>query len=151
MYTLYSKKGNYFVETDDPLESSSVVVRAKDGLLERMRDDETTDVQRIKRSIEKWEFIAALIAFGIRVYSDGGIETCALCLAYNQLDQDWDCTGCPVYEDSGERHCQGTPYEDFVETSCVKTDERLSLANQEVGFLQGVLSTAEVAAIEAPF
>lgn len=60
------------------------------------------DGPRLLRAIKHWERIAN----GSK--NDAPIpEQCALCQKY------WDkrdCEGCPIYEDTGEKHCVGTPY-----------------------------------------
>jgi hypothetical protein len=137
MYKLYSKNGNYYVEVEALEEKPSVSIRVKDGVQEKMVDDETTDKQRIKRSIEKWEFIACLYAFGISVWQDGGRTTCALCMKYDPWVH--DCVGCPISSFTGRKGCSDTPYEQFIDVANDAAWTRLLRASEEVEFLKSLL------------
>ena len=148
MYQLTSSKGNYYVEMERPDPAPSVEVLVKDGVEEIMVSDATSDKKRIKRSLEKWEFIVNLLAFRIKIWQDGGRKTCALCMKYDPIMH--DCEGCPIYIRTGRRGCQGTPYEDFIEASSSAIPDRLACARREVDFLQSLLPIPGID-LESPF
>lgn len=56
-------------------------------------------------TLYKWERIIA----GKKV--DYAKNDCALCKKYFR----YACYGCPVFIDTGKRHCLGTPYDAWVE------------------------------------
>ena len=68
----------------------------------------------LKESIGKWEGIVA----GVK--SDEGAENCSLCFRFNNGSNQPRCTlngeKCPVYKVTGKPLCEGSPYEDWIES-----------------------------------
>ena len=100
-------------------------------------------IKALKGSIKKWERIAAGEG------EDGGWHDCDLCLySYNQHGF-LSCTDCPVYADTGEWACRGTPqeeweqhYDDMHPTESkrkVHCPECKRWAEAEVGYLKSLL------------
>lgn len=58
----------------------------------------------LQGSVEKWRKIIAGTG------SDEGTDNCPLC----HLFYKHNCYGCHVYEASGEKYCNNTPYEDWI-------------------------------------
>jgi hypothetical protein len=98
-------------------------------------------LKALKGSIKKWEGIVS--GKGI----DKGSENCPLCkLFYSGIDY---CSLCPIYQKTGDEHCQNTPYIAWVdhlesEHNCVEdlsiqcpTCKRL--AEKELKFLKSLL------------
>lgn len=65
-------------------------------------------LKALKGSIKKWEGIVA----GVGV--DTGWRNCPLCTEFHKDDS---CDGCPVKAATGEDMCDGSPYEDWVEST----------------------------------
>lgn len=57
--------------------------------------------EALEKSIAKWESIVEGTGM------DAARENCALCELFNTGN---GCDGCPVYENTGENYCEGTPY-----------------------------------------
>jgi len=55
----------------------------------------------IKGSIDNWDSIAA--------GKEGAKRSCPLCVLYGMCSR-----GCPIYMKTGEEHCRGTPYRDYI-------------------------------------
>lgn len=99
---------------------------------------DTTTQTALDLSIAKWEKLAQ----GEGEYPTR--DNCPLCALFNSGDydeKDSACIGCPVYAKTGERFCQGTPYENYV-------DDRIQgdtpeTAAQEVEFLKSLRPKAE--------
>jgi hypothetical protein len=85
--------------------------------------------QAWRKSLEKWY----LLMNG--EYVPQVLVGCGLCNLYYKLAPG-SCEGCPVYEDTEERNCFGTPYVDWEEGSNEDgiTDKR-ELAALEYGYL----------------
>ena len=62
-------------------------------------------VKALRGSIKKWERIV------LGTGEDLGHDNCPLCKEYCRES---GCDGCPVAEDTGERFCDGSPYEDWI-------------------------------------
>src|SRR5262245_65088865 len=95
---------------------------------------DTKALAALKKSIRKWEQIVAG-----RAYSKGP-ENCPLCKLFwipipggvGGLAPE-SCIGCPVYEDTGEPGCIGTPYEDY------ENDNTQENAEAELEYLRSLL------------
>lgn len=97
---------------------------------------------------ETREALLASIAHWERIKK--GVDTawrshdCALCLLFNNTDEESTCEGCPVYDATGQIYCRDTPYCAFVRYvnahpfgANKKTFEELAQA--EVDFLKSLL------------
>lgn len=67
--------------------------------------DVLDDVRPVLLSVAKW-----YVMVKEDLEFDGASSTCALCLAHLVGDK---CYGCPIFEDTGQHLCKGTPYEYF--------------------------------------
>ncbi len=73
--------------------------------------DERT-LEALKGSIAKWEAIVA------GTDADRGTANCPLCKLFADTASIGDaCNGCPVKEKTGERGCNGTPYERWTDAT----------------------------------
>ena len=92
-------------------------------------------LKALKGSIEKWEDIVAGTGH------DDGAENCPLC----QLFIRNECVGCPVFEKTRMRECQGTPYQrwvrylGFAPTWTAGTLRQKAAAKAELKFLKSLL------------
>jgi len=68
-------------------------------------------------SVEKHEFVLSEVEAGNEVCDDGRLNTCALCHRAGITGKShWvlaNCNACIIYKKTGERGCDGTPYEDI--------------------------------------
>jgi len=94
-------------------------------------------------SLRKWVVLAASLeclakwlgpAQLIHLH-DGGWDTCALCMRY-AFAQDAHCSLCPIFAETGERLCSGTPYADWRGLGSAPIGELQAVADREVVFLQ---------------
>lgn len=93
-------------------------------------------ITALRGSIAKWEGIVAGTA------SDGGTDNCSLCQLFHsdffsedELDEGERecCLGCPVFNVTGKRGCQGTPYDDYSDKGTLEN------AQAELDFLKSLL------------
>jgi len=95
-------------------------------------------LKALRGSIAKWERVVSTGASGTS-YAD-----CALCALF------WaaDCIGCPVSQRTGESHCDGSPFEDYMSERHelrLGSKERTSdpavkeAAERELAFLKSLL------------
>jgi hypothetical protein len=70
-------------------------------------------LEALQASIEKWERNA--VAERSSEYATHWTQ-CPLCLLFNHdvVPNDQRCRKCPVYERTGQRFCEDSPYEDAV-------------------------------------
>lgn len=94
---------------------------------------ELTKEQALEMSIQKWASIEKFIKQGKRVFNDRGPRTCALCGLY----RDADCEGCPVEERTGQKCCDGTPYEELGYKMFSHPME-LEMVSEELEFLKSL-------------
>jgi hypothetical protein len=91
-------------------------------------DDET--LTALRGSIAKWEGIVA----GTDV--DRGASNCPLCQLFRpQGAYNSPCRGCPVYQDTGLKGCEGTPYDHYNSDG----EGAKALAQAEVDYLKSLL------------
>jgi hypothetical protein len=92
----------------------------------------------LKGSIKKWEDIVN------GTDTDKGSKNCPLCAIFYKLY----CDGCPVSEASGNKRCDNTPYEDWINYNdtiskrtpfYAKTTEEKAMAQDELDFLKSLL------------
>lgn len=105
-------------------------------------------LEALKASIAKWEKNAK--AKTSADYSTHWSD-CPLCLMFNGDDiraTDDRCIGCPVYEKSGAKWCEETPFYEAVRAkdnwhvrSKFDTDKAREAARAEVTFLKSLLPT----------
>jgi len=90
-----------------------------------------TNEQLLEKSIEKWQFIVDHMKEHSKIVgpNDNGCVTCACCMKYFWKD---DCKGCPIYEFTGWRHCEFTPYGEYL------TNRTIQNARKELNFLKKV-------------
>lgn len=71
--------------------------------------------QALEESIEKWE-INTTLSFGER---RTGRRDCPLCTMFANINDlsTKHCKKCPVYQRTGERYCDGSPYEELAVVS----------------------------------
>jgi len=95
-------------------------------------------LKALKKSIRKWEKIVAGEG------EDRGCDNCALC----KLFAEYECAGCPVYVETGETSCQGTPFHEWARhheekhltgVLKIKCPECKELAQKELEFLKSLL------------
>lgn len=87
----------------------------------------------LKSSIRHWE----RLLIGADTYMGPGY--CRLCKIFNE--RHW-CAGCPVYEKTGKRWCEGTPYLKASEAhrqGQAATRKELPLIFDELRFLRSLL------------
>jgi hypothetical protein len=66
-------------------------------------------LEALKGSIKKWEGIA------YEGKKNLASEDCPLCWLFNHYPNAIrDCKGCPIYNETGQSACQGTPYMDYI-------------------------------------
>lgn len=96
--------------------------------------------QALQKSIQKWQSIVDGVG------TDKGSRNCALCQRYLA----GNCRGCPVFQQTGEISCKGTPHEewashqflahfekdDFGKIYCPECER---LARVELEFLKGLV------------
>src|ERR1700687_4713999 len=81
----------------------------------------------LRESIKKWQAIVLFLEnnkkneFGFGERGPGvGEGECALCHIYNSNPSHYensnDCVGCPVYEKTGQKYCEGTSYETYMDS-----------------------------------
>jgi hypothetical protein len=102
--------------------------------------DEVTK-KALEESIAKWEQNVEYAKISEFDKIQISWKDCPLCsLYYNQED---NCVGCPVYNNTGRRRCLNTPYHDVV--SYIKTTRTCSAhiitkaCQAEVDFLKSLL------------
>jgi hypothetical protein len=113
---------------------------------ERRLNLSTTNQQLGKRVLEHWERLAACQS--VEQVGEEGINSgaCAFCHKYYN---NGSCVGCPVYRDTGQTDCEGTPFVDiWPEFYGVKTGqtEFSSLHDAilvELDYLKGVIGRLE--------
>lgn len=92
----------------------------------------------LQDSIAKWEFISKLDLVELDHLLNGGLTTCALCMKYHEYyePEPGGCIGCPVYQRTNLRGCDGTPYHYFVESSFPHNKRRYAI--EELEFLKSL-------------
>jgi hypothetical protein len=91
--------------------------------------------QALLGSIDKWEKIV------LGTIADKGHKNCPLCKKFNNDLSSPDrpaCEGCPIFEDTGKKHCTGTPY-DRWERDSIRSEDKNGLVHQG---LPGALEAA---------
>jgi hypothetical protein len=99
----------------------------------------------LEGSITKWE--AIVDGTGV----DRGSGNCPLCQEF--LDGpgttlSTECVGCPVAQNTGQKHCEGTPYRDWwhYTAGVAYPDEKaLAFAQAEVDYLKSLLPPPKAA------
>lgn len=101
-------------------------------------------LRALKGSIKKWENIIT----GVGV--DLGPTNCALCRQFNVYDERQDtvdCTGCPVFDHTGQHGCHGTPYDEWSDHDFIRVrddlPESLRIAKDELKFLKSLLPNSQ--------
>lgn len=92
----------------------------------------------LKDSIAHWERMVANPAGPDRPSA----KQCALCGLFNPSGQPAknNCLGCPVYEKTGQKYCEGTPYDDAAFARATLDWEELRYhALEELTFLRSLL------------
>jgi len=92
-------------------------------------------LEALQGSIAKWEAIVAGTG------EDDGSFNCPLCHRFaNNRSQGQQCLGCPVMQATGEKHCYGSPYHDYVHAEEEEDKEAMAkCAQAEVDFLKSLL------------
>lgn len=97
----------------------------------------------LKGSIAKWEAIIA------GTDADMGSRNCPLCKVF--FYRSTPCLGCPVYRETGEPYCEGSPYDRWIrltddeaenESGCLRraeTKSQKAAARAELRFLKSLL------------
>lgn len=100
--------------------------------------EERSDVELLNYSIAKWRFVVDELNKGTHL-SDGGSRSCALCMKYiHGRNVRVYCHGCPIYKNTGEKHCNATPYgryAAFRSNRFIKIEETASHAEDMLSFL----------------
>ena len=82
-------------------------------------------------SIEKWQKIVDGTG------EDKGSDNCPLCQEFRYR---YRCHGCPVFSQTGQIGCRGTPYDDYESAEDNHdTDGRRAVAKAELAFLKCLL------------
>lgn len=98
-----------------------------------------TALTALQGAIAKWELMATDDETAI---AKGRAIKCQLCVLFNPpaSTQPDDCVGCPIYAETGQKYCDGTPYNEWADAN---TDEdyerRQAAAGNEVEFLKSLL------------
>ena len=108
-----------------------------------MKRRHKTVVKALRLSIVKWKGIAG------GTQEDRGLHNCPLCKLFNNpsIPKQSKCHGCPVWVETGQRFCNGTPYQiwdNFFRDSGLTarrtiTEDTLKLAQSEIMFLKSLL------------
>jgi hypothetical protein len=95
--------------------------------------DERT-LTALKGSIAAWESRAE------GNYLRADYKNCPLCHLFNSeaLAVETDCVGCPVYMETEEKYCDGTPCEQYFDNEAA-----VAVAEREVEFLKSLLPEAQ--------
>lgn len=95
----------------------------------------------LRASIAHWEDVVK-----DPVNANVGRSTCALCMMFNSPFEDryrlrgTECDGCPVSERTGEKWCDGSPYEAFSEADERDDEDAMrAAAVAELEFLKSLL------------
>lgn len=103
----------------------------------------TVALKALKLSIAHWQRLAS----GNRKRGEKPItKNCALCALFIEQDGDASCEGCPIFESTEERFCNGTPYRIAYRSS---DDHGLdsplfhAAARKELAFLKSLLPKKE--------
>ncbi len=76
------------------------------------------ETRAILRSIEKW------IGIATGNNADRGEQNCALCQEFRVGRREPEyCVGCPVYQRTGQKGCNGTPYVPFKNTATIVSED----------------------------
>jgi hypothetical protein len=99
-------------------------------------------LEALQASIEKWEQNAEVENLSQALMGAGN---CPLCVLFNNHDRAYNsfCKGCPVFESTGYKYCEGTPYmaaQDADESYDVSAFR--AAARKEVKFLKSLLPEA---------
>ena len=63
--------------------------------------------EALEKSIKHWEENAKVLKLSdVKI----GRADCALCGLFNDFNNCFGCNGCPVFEKTGRRYCDRTPY-----------------------------------------
>ena len=73
-----------------------------------MSENEQSAIKALGESILAWGKKLAQVRNGLWREVKFGTSSCPLCQIYYRDA----CEGCPVYRDTGERYCKGSPYDD---------------------------------------
>lgn len=93
---------------------------------------DTKTLEALRGSIHKWEKIVAGTG------EDLGCKNCPLCqLFHTTSDIDQLCDNCPVFENTKERFCGGSPYIEYADANS-KEDKDIA-AQAELDFLRSLL------------
>lgn len=94
-------------------------------------------------TIAKWGITIGLLHQGLPLWSNGGTNTCGLCLLGLKMQKRAErlgtktCTHCPIKKDTGKPSCYGTPYPSW-EGVDQYTPDHLPIAIAELTYLLGV-------------
>lgn len=105
-------------------------------------------LKALKGSIRKWKKVRD------QKIEDWGPNNCPLCHLFyiDKYGEDY-CIGCPIFEHTGEKFCEGTPHDEFIdffenEAYCVESTQLTDseqiktmreLAQAEIDFLTSLL------------
>lgn len=112
--------------------------------------DEKT-AEALERSIRKWEAIANGTG------EDNLNQNCALCRAFQYVNGEADCAGCPVMARTGLQFCTGSPWQSWAEAQerynsripwRANTAELKALAQAELDFLKSLRVPASCYTLE---
>lgn len=103
------------------------------GQVKYMGSVPTSKEIALEISIKKWEYIETLFKRGETIDSDGGPATCGLCLLFFIEN----CDGCTIREDTGKKHCDGTPYEE-LHNAMGEFEPTAELIAAEIAYLKGL-------------
>jgi hypothetical protein len=104
--------------------------------LEYLGPPPSSEEQAWRISFNKWLQVIRYVSDPDSDYpfSEGGIDSCGLCMLY------WDeggCTDCPVKQYTGFSTCSGTPYQPFaiVKRHSMRISDIVNAARAELNFL----------------
>ena len=103
-----------------------------------------SDRERLLMSIEKFEALLQTVKeHKTSATWFNGADTCPLCWKYHYFLSRTDrafktnCDGCPIYADTGEVSCRGTPYYSIVSITTYK--DSITNIKREIAYLKKVL------------
>ena len=91
-----------------------------------------TTLKALRKSISHWEQVVA------DINTPTGVKHCALCREFYSIN----CDGCPVLAATLKRHCEGSPYDEWV--AAETKEERVDAATAELTFLRSLLPDKEL-------
>ena len=99
----------------------------------------TTELEALEINLAKWNTITREREAGNYVYSDGGKETCGLCLLYYTVQD--ECAACPITRHTHYPLCQNTMWTQFARAKrSINLELMLRSAREMATLLESLLT-----------